>query len=56
MTVNTKYLLSGLTKEQFEHPIVKKLIYTLLNDYTVTGNGITTIRWIEETYDLELLH
>jgi hypothetical protein len=55
MKINAKYVLSGLTGDEIKHPTAQKIIDYLLDVYDKTGNGITTIRWIEETYGLKLV-
>lgn len=56
MTANAKNLLHGLTPDQLNHPSVQRIIDTLLEEYYRTGYGITVIRWIEESYNLTLIH
>ena len=55
MTINVKYTLSGLTKDQFNNPAVQRIIETLVRDFENTGNGLGLIRWIEETYQVSLI-
>jgi len=50
MNVNIKHLLSGLSEEQIQHPSVHRLCEALWKHYEETGYGMTTIRWVKETY------
>ena len=53
--MNFKHLLSGLEPDQLEHPTVKRVVSLLLERCYTTGQGLTVIRWYEESYNQKLI-